>query len=161
MQEMTLLLPRSLVQVMLDIDVELESFKAKKVLLYHWNPNLLTRIQMEMNSRYTKVIPMDTQDEVFSLLGADNVAAVGIGLRKLRFPLPHDDTIYLRRLAKELINSHIPYFLSWESPSDEGLKELARIGLTQANKLSIEKDFIPWADRITRDPTRAANKPKA
>lgn len=154
MQEMTLLLPRSLVQVMLNIEVELESFKAKKVLLYHWNPNLREKIQTEMNSRYTKVVPVEAPEEIFAKLDLENIFGIGIGLRKLRFPLPHDDTIFLRRLAGKLQLSHTPYFLGWENPSDEGLRELAKVGLTQATKANLAVDFIRWADAITMDPSR-------
>jgi hypothetical protein len=153
-QKLTLLLPRSLYEVLLNIEISLEGITPKCIVVHAPTPELLERIQAEMNSRYTKIIPAASPDDVFNLLDSGTVAAVGIGLKSMKFPLQHQDAIFFKRLVSNRTFMRLPYFLTWENVDAASLVEVRRLGLTGASNGSIDKEFPRWALAVTGDTSK-------
>ena len=153
-QKLTLLLPRTLYEVLLNIEIELGGITPKALLVYSWDPTRIEALQSSMNSRYTKVVPVPKVDEVPGKLSTPHIAGVGIDLPALTFPLPHAESILFKRLMANRTFMRLPLFLSWKNPTPEGLKELHKIGLLGATTASLPNDFPMWAHAFTKDPSR-------
>lgn len=153
-QKLTLLLPRSLYEVMLNLEISLDGITPKKVLAYTWDEALLEKVQTDMNSRYTKVLTAPQADDIITLVDQPGICAVGIDLKKITFPLTHQDTIFLKRLASNRALSRMPYFLTWEGATEEQVKEVAKLGLMGATTKVFSKDFQTWAFAFTQDPSK-------
>ncbi len=152
-QKITLLLPRSLYEVMLNIEISLEGITPKLVVVHSHDSALLERLQIEMNSRYTTVLPAASQDDVFKLVDTPGVAAVGVDLREMSSPLSLQDSIYLKRLVTNRTFTRIPYFLTWKNADNATLEEVKKLGLAGATTGSFEQNFARWAVAFTQDPT--------
>jgi chemotaxis protein CheY-P-specific phosphatase CheC len=147
-QKITLLLPRSLYEVMLNLEVSLEGITPKKVLIYSFKENSSESVRTALNSRTVKVISLENADEVLTAIDQEGVAAVGIDLKRLTFPLGHADNILLKRLASNRSLARVPYFLTWEEASPEEAKILAQMGLNGATTGSFLNDFPNWAKAL-------------
>ncbi len=151
-QKLTLLLPRTLYEVLLNLEIQLEGISPKVVLVNSWDPERVEKLQAEMNSRYTKVIPVERTDEILGKLETPGLVALGIDLRSLTFPLTLQDSILLKRLLANRNFIRLPFFLSWDGATDEGVKELFKMGLSGATKNKLLTDFPRWAHSFTKDP---------
>jgi hypothetical protein len=152
-QKITLLLPRSLYEVLLNIEIQLEGITPKMLLVNSWNSDRIEALQSRLNSRYTKVIPVAKPEEVLEKLDTPNIAGIALDLRALTFPLPHAEAILFKRLAANRAFMRMPLFLSWENPSAEGLVELRKMGFGGATVESLVKAFPNWAQIHTQDPS--------
>ena len=152
-QKLTLLLPRSLYEVMLNLEVSLVGITPKLVLVHSHDEALLERMQTEMNSRYTKLIVTDQPDQLLTKLDPATISAVGIHLKKLTFPLPLQDSILMKRFASNRVLSKMPYFLTWDGAEDKTVEEIKKMGLGGATTGDFEKDFMRWALALTQDPS--------
>lgn len=153
-QKVTLLLPRSLYEVMLNLEIQLEKITPKVVLICSWDEDLVEKIQSEMNSRYTKVVVAQNPDDIFTMIDQPNLTAVGIDLKSLSFPLAMQESIYLKRLASNRALAKIPYFLTWGNPTDAGVADLRGLGLKGATTGNFKNNFPRWAHAFTADPSR-------
>jgi len=144
-QKLTLLLPRSLYEVMLNLEVALDGITPRKLVVYTHQEALREALQLELNTRYTKVVCVEEPDELFKAIEGADVAAVGIDLKPVSFPLSHQDTIFFKRLASNRLLARLPYFLSWEKASEEGVKEIVALGLTKATTVPLRAGFSHWA----------------
>lgn len=153
-QKLTLLLPRSLYEVMLNLEIKLEGINPKSVLIYTPDENLRDKLQLEMNSRYTKVTAALEADEILKMAEQPGVAAVGIELNKMTFPLQHQDTIFLKRLASNRTFVRLPYFLTWQGATEQQVQEVVKLGLVGATTGEFSKDFSRWALAFTQDPSK-------
>lgn len=144
-QKLTLLLPRSLYEVMLNLEIALEGITPKKVVVYSHSEDQREATQTQLNSRYVKVIPVTAPDEILKAIEEPGVAAVGIDFKKLSFPLGHQDNILLKRMGTNRVLSRLPYFMSWEGATDEEVKQVAQLGLFGATTGSFKLSFAHWA----------------
>lgn len=148
-QKLTLLLPRSLYETMLNLEIALEGITPKQVLLYSPDQSRVERLQTLMNSRYLKIVPLTAPEDVITAVEKTGAAAVGIELKKLDFPLPHQDNIFFKRLSTNRIFTRTPYLISWEGADQRGAAELKKLGINGLISADFEKDFMPWALAIT------------
>lgn len=153
-QKLTLLLPRSLYEVMLNLEIKLQGIEPKQVLIHTWNEERSEKVQAAMNSRYTKVVSAAEPDDIFIKLDQPGLVAVGIDLGELTFPLGMQDSIYLKRLASNRALQKIPYFLTWKNPTEAGVKELEKLGLKGATTGDFEANFARWAHAFTGDASK-------
>jgi hypothetical protein len=153
-QKLTLLLPRSLYEVMLNLEIALEGIEPKKVLLSSWDEALVENTQTEMNSRHTKVLVISSPEDVITAIDQPDIVAVGLHLKKIAFPLTLPDTIFFKRLAANRALMRTPYFLTWEGATDEQVKELAKLGLLGSTSANFAQNFSTWAQAFTQDPSR-------
>jgi hypothetical protein len=152
-QKLTLLLPRSLYEVLLNIEIQLEGISPKILLVHSFDPDRLEKIQARLNSRYVKVIGVPKPEDVLEKIEMPGVAAVGFDLKAIPFPLSHTDAILYKRLVANRYLMRMPYFLTWDGATDEGVKEFAKMGLTGATKSGFLAAFPDWAAPITQDPS--------
>jgi hypothetical protein len=154
-QKLTLLLPHRLYEVLLNLEIQLEGITPKIVLVHSWDPERIEKIQMQMNSRYTKVVPVEKVDDILSRLDTPNLAAVGLDLKSLSFPLALQESILLKRFLANRNFTRLPYFLSWGNPSEASVAELAKMGLAGATKAPLVEQFPKWAHAFTKDPSKS------
>jgi hypothetical protein len=153
--KLTLLLPRSLYEVMLNLEVSLEGITPKTVLVNSWDEELVEKIQTEMNSRYTKIVVVPKPDDILTMLETPGLAAIGMDLKQLSFPLAMQEAIFLKRLAANRTFVKIPYFLTWgNNPTEAGVKELEKLGIKGATTGSFKENFPRWAHSFTADPSK-------
>jgi hypothetical protein len=152
-QKVTLLLPRSLYEVLLNVELELDGITPKVFLVNSWDPARVEALRMAMNSRYTKVIEVAKPEDMMEKISTPNVAGIAIDLKALNFPLNHAENILFKRMTSNRTLMRIPLFLSWANPSDEGLNELKKNGILGATKGSLETDFPKWAKAFVNHPT--------
>jgi hypothetical protein len=150
-QKLTLLLPRSLYEVMLNLEVSLVGITPKKVVVHSWNEASLEKTQTDLNSRYVKVVPSEQPEDVLTLVDQPDVAALGINLKRPNFPLQHQDTIFLKRLASNKAITRLPYFLTWDKATEEEVKEVVKLGLHGAAVGPFDLNFARWAQAFTQD----------
>ncbi len=153
-EKLTLLLPRTLYEVLLNLEIELDGITPKTLLVHSHDPERIAKLQKELNSRYTKVIPVEKADDLLTKIDQPNIAAIAIDFKMLVFPLAHLNQIFMKRLLANRTFMRIPSFICWGNPSDEGVKELQKMGFQGATKGSLEADFPQWATAFTQDPSR-------
>jgi chemotaxis protein CheY-P-specific phosphatase CheC len=153
-QKITLLLPRSLYEVLLNLELDLDGITPKLVLLYSWNEEQLEALQTELNTRYTKIIPLRSADEVITKCEMPGVVAAGVNMKSLGFPLTHNDTIFIKRLAGHRGLSKVPFFFSWENSKQPEVDELRDMGLTGATPAAMAQHFSRWVKAFTQDPAK-------
>jgi hypothetical protein len=154
-QKLNLLLPRSMYEVMLNLELSLQGVDPKNIVIYSWNEDLRDQIQMNLNSRYTKVWSFEQPDEVLPALDKPRLAAVGFDLKKMQFPLQLQDQILLKRLASNRALSKLPYFLTWEGATEEEVKEVQKMGLLGATSGNFAQNFPLWAKSFSQDPSKS------
>ncbi|MCO5143557.1 MAG: hypothetical protein M9962_10750 [Oligoflexia bacterium] len=150
-QKLTLLLPRSLYEVMLNIEISLEGIDPKLVLIHSQNEERMEQIQTSLNNRYTKVIAVSAVDEIITKIDQPRIAAVGIELPKLNFPLSVQDSILLKRLAANRALSKLPSFITWEGASIVNIEEVKKLGLAGVTEGSFSEDFARWVLAFTKN----------
>lgn len=148
-QKLTLLMPRTLYEVLLNMEIQLEGVQPKKVLVYSWNELTLEKVQIAMNSRDVKVVAIENQDDIFNKVDMHRLCAVGIDLPGMSFPLSMQDSIFIKRLASNKSLLKLPYFLTWDNPTEQGLKELESLGLKGATTGQFMANFPAWAKVFT------------
>lgn len=153
-QKLTLLLPRTLYEVLLNLEIELEGITPKSLLVYSWDPERIVALQAAMNSRYTKVIGLQKPEDILERLNTPHLAGIALDLRALTFPLPHAENLLIKRLTANRTFMRTPHFFSWENSSEEGLKELRKMGLSGATQAALPTEFPKWAHAFTQDPSR-------
>ncbi len=149
-QKITLMIPRSLYEVLLNLEIELEGIKPKALLVHSWNTERMEEIRSVMNSRYIKVTPLEQLEDLFSKLDIPNLSAIALDLKTLSFPLGPQDFLFFKRVLSHRAFTRIPLFLSWGNSTDEGVKELIKMGLIGATKMSLAADFPKWAQAFTK-----------
>lgn len=147
-QKLTLLLPRSLYEVMLNLEISLQGITPKKILLYSWNESLSEKIQTQLNTRYTKANAVQAPEEILTNLDDPNLAAVGIHLKSLNFPLSLQDSILLKRMGGNRILSKIPSFFTWDGATEKNVEELKKLGLNGATPGQFEANFVNWVSTL-------------
>jgi hypothetical protein len=152
-QKLTLLLPRSLYEVMLNLEVSLVDIVPKKVVFHSPAEAVAEKVQTELISRHVKAVRCDQPDDVLTLVDQPHVAAVGLEVKRPTFPLQHQDMIFFKRLASNRTFTRLPYFLTWEGATDDEVKEVAKLGLTGATTGSFADNFARWAKTFTDAPT--------
>jgi hypothetical protein len=150
-QKLTLLLPRSLYEVMLNLEVSLVGITPKKVIVHSWNEASLEKAQTDLNSRYIQTVPSEKADDVLTLVDQPDVAAIGINLKRPNFPLQHQDTIFLKRLASNKQITRLPYLLTWDNATEEEVKEVAKLGLTATAGGGFDQNFARWVQAFTQE----------
>jgi hypothetical protein len=150
-QKLTLLLPRSLYEVLLNLEIELEGIRPKVLLVHSWQPERAETIRARLTSRYIKVLPQEKPDDVLNKMETPHLTAVAIDLKPLQFPLSLPDSILIKRLIANRALLRLPLFLSWDGATEEGIRELGRLGLVGATKLSLLGDFPTWVKAFTKD----------
>ena len=151
-QKLTLLLPRSLYEVLLNIEIELEGITPKVILINSHSEEKMDQLRTKLNSRYIKMLQVEKPEEILDRLDTPNLAAVGIDLKSLSVPLPLNDTIFFKRLVANRTLMRLPLFLTWENPSDESIKEVHKLGIKSATKANFLTDFPAWVSNVTKDP---------
>lgn len=153
-QKLTLLLPRTLYEVMLNLEIQLEGISPKIVLVHSWSEERVEKIQSEMNSRYTKVIPIASPDDILTRIDTPGICAVGIDMKSLSSPLSMQDSILMKRFAANRTLSKLPYFLTWGGATEASVKEVQALGLAGASHGDFELNFARWAHAFTADPSK-------
>lgn len=151
-QKLTLLLPRSLYEVMLNLEVSLEGITPQKLVVYSHQEELREKLQSQLNSRHVKVVCVEEPDELFKAIEGPEVAAVGIDLKPVSFPLSHQDSIFFKRLASNRLLTRLPYFLSWEKATPDEVKQIVELGLTKATTMPVRAGFAHWAQSHLKPP---------
>jgi len=154
-QKLPLLLPRTLYEVLLNLEIQLEGISPKLLLVHSWDPARVENLQIQMNSRYTKVVPVENIDDILTKLDTPGLTAIGIDMKAIPFPLSHPDSILFKRFLANRTFSRIPYFLSWDGATKETVTELHKFGLAGATEDSLATEFRAWAQAFTKDPSRA------
>jgi hypothetical protein len=152
-QKLTLLLPRSMYEVMLNLEVGLQGIEPKNVLVYSADEAIRENIQKELNSRYTKVWVFEQPDDLLPALDKMKISAIGFDFKKLQFPLQLQDQILLKRLAGNRTLSKLPYFFTWEGATEAEIAEVQKFGLNGATSGSFSANFPLWCKSFTQDPT--------
>ena len=147
-QKLTLLLPRSLYERLLNIELSLEGIAPKHLLVYSTDPARIANLEMKLTSRQVKVKSVDALDEILNNIDKYAVSAIGLEIKRPIFPLPHADTILFKRLAANPRFSRIPYFLTWPGIREEEIATLARLGL-KAVKGDFLMEFPLWSQAFT------------
>lgn len=153
-QKLTLLLPRSLYEVLLNLEIQLDGITPKSLLVYSWNKERVEQLQTSLNSRYTKVVPVDTADEVLVKLDTPGLVGIGIDLKSVTIPIAHQDMILFKRMLANRAFTRMPFFLTWDGATDAGVKELFKLGLSGATKNNFQTEFPRWAQSFTKDPSK-------
>lgn len=153
-QKLTLLLPRSLYEVLLNLEIQLEGITPKTLLVHSWDPARVEQLQASLNSRYTKVIPVERPEDVLTKLDTPNLVGIGLDLKPLAFPLAHQDSILFKRMLANRAFTRMPFFLSWDGAKDDGVRELFKLGLSGATKNPMMAEFPRWAHSFTKDPSK-------
>lgn len=147
-QKLTLLLPRSLYEVLLNMELALEGIHPKIVLVYTWDEEFKEKIQTEINSRYRKVLIANEADDIFTMVDKERVAAVGIHLKNVGTPFSMQESIWMKRLAGNRTLSKLPYFLTWQNINPQSHLEADRLGLKGASTGSFQDNFLNWVNSI-------------
>ena len=155
-QKLTLLLPRTLYETMLNLEVALDGITQKVVVVHSWDPVRIEKIQAALNSRYVKVVPVERADDVLTAADLPGVAAVALDVKPFQFPLAHQDMIFCKRLVAQRNLMRMPYFLTWDGVNAAGQAELKKIGLLGVNLGSLEKDFVGWTQAVFNKPAAPA-----
>jgi len=156
-QKLTLLLPRSLYEVMLNLEVSLQGIDPKNVLVYSHDEAMRENIQKSLNSRYTKVWVFDQPDDLLPALDKPRLSAVGFDFKKLSFPLQLQDQILLKRLASNRALGKLPYFLTWEGATEDQVDEVKKLGLSGATSGNFAANFPLWCSSFTQDPSKKSS----
>jgi hypothetical protein len=151
-QKVTLLLPRSLYEALLNVELELDGITPKILLVNSWNLARLEALQAKLNSRYVKVVPVAKPDDMIEQIGIPNLVAMAIDLKALNFPFTHAENIFFKRMTANRSFMRLPLFLSWGNPSNEALIEIKKTGILGATMASLDTDFPAWAHTFTKDP---------
>ncbi|MGZ3693034.1 MAG: hypothetical protein ACXWQO_02285 [Bdellovibrionota bacterium] len=144
-QKLTLLLPRSLYETMLNMEIDLDGIQPKLLLLHSQDKALVQKLQMELSSRYVKVLVCDSPDQILDKIETPGVAAVGIDLKEMKVPFAHQDLIFLKRLAANKTLMRMPYYLSWKGADPKSIQEAVKLGLVGANPRPFPEYFSSWA----------------
>lgn len=144
-QKLTLLLPRTLYEVLLNLEIQLDGITPKNLLVYSWDPERLEKVQMGMNSRYVKVLPLSSAEDVLSKLDQPHMAAAAFDLKPLKFPLSHQDNILFKRLLANRNFARLPSFVTWDGANEEGVKEMKKIGFAGATSAPLLEGLKAWS----------------
>lgn len=155
-QKVTLLVPRSLYEVMLNLELSLEGIQTRNVLLFSHDEARREAIQTSLLSRRTKVLAPAAVEEVLTLVDTPGTAAVGIDLKRPDFPLQHQDMILFKRLASNRTLTRLPYFLTWDGATEAEVAEVKKLGLTGATTGSFAEKFPVWVAAFTQEPPNKA-----
>jgi hypothetical protein len=157
-QKLTLLLPRSLYEVLLNLEIQLTGITPKVVYIYSHSEDRLEKLQAEMNSRYTKVLTLEKPEQILEKLETPNLVAVGLDMKTMNFPLPHADAILIKRMTANRSLMKMPLFVSWDGANDGSVLEMQKLGLQGATKTTLETGFPAWAQTFTQDPSKVPSK---
>lgn len=146
-QKLTLLLPRTLYEVLLNMEIQLKGITPKTVLLHTWNEDLAEEIQKQFNTRYTKLTLVNKPEELIAMADKANVAAVAVDLQTLNFPLSQQESILIKRLAANRALGKLPFFFSYPNPDGGGVAILQELGFNADIKASLKLDFLPWCQQ--------------
>ncbi len=152
-QKLTLLLPRTLYEVLLNLELALDGITPKVLLVYSWNSERVEHMQAKLNSRYTKVVKVDRPEDVLERLSTPNLTAIAIDLPALNLPLNHAESLLFKRFMANRSFMRVPLFLTCDNANEEAMKEVRQMGLGGATKNSFLADFPPWAQAFTHDPS--------
>jgi hypothetical protein len=152
-EKITLLLPRTLYEVLLNLEIQLQGITPKILLVHSWSPERVEAMQRRLNSRYTKVLALEKPEDVLDRLATPNLVAVALDLKPLTFPLPLGEAMLFKRFAANRTFMRLPQYLTWEQPTDQGLQELKKLGFGGATVDSLEAGFPNWAHTFTQDPS--------
>ncbi|MGE3263478.1 MAG: hypothetical protein AB7K68_16995 [Bacteriovoracia bacterium] len=144
-QKLTLLLPRSLYETMLNLEIALEGITPKVVLLHSWDKALVEKMQTQLNSRYVKVLVAQNPDNILDLIETPGLAAVGIDLKEVKTPFALQDAIFFKRLAANRTFNRLPNFVTWQGIDGKGVQEAVKLGLLGANPGAFAKEFAMWS----------------
>jgi hypothetical protein len=136
---------------MLNLEVSLVGITPKKVVVHSWNEASLEKAQTDLNSRYVQAVPSEKADDVLTLVDQPNVAAIGINLKRPTFPLQHQDTIFLKRLASNKLITRLPYLLTWDNATEDEVKEVAKLGLNATVGGAFDENFARWVKAFTQE----------
>lgn len=148
-QKITLLLPRSLYEIMLNLELGLEGIVPKTVVLHHANEFYSESLRLATNGRYKKILYAKAPDDVFNLLDGEGVAGAAIDLPALTFPLPLQESILLKRIAANKKLAKLPYLLTYANPSPQGFATLKALGLNGVSEKKFEEAFPAWLEQVT------------
>ncbi len=149
-QKLTLLLPRSLYEVMLNLELGLEGITPKTIVLYHPDEFYTEALRQATNNRYRKIIAAKEPDDIFNCLEDESIVGVAIHLKRLSFPLEHSDSILIKRVAANKKLAKLPLLLTWGNPSAEGVATLTAMGISGASEENFDKAFPTWLDSATK-----------
>lgn len=147
-QKLALLLPRSLFEVMLTMELQLEGITPKKILLYSWDKEFSQKMQIKYNTRSTKVVLAQEPDEILHLAKSINPAAIAMGLDSMPLPLAHNDSIFLKRVATNDALQKIPFIFTSKGMRAEDLGLFHTMGIKQASDIELQSCFEQWVDGI-------------
>lgn len=147
-QKLTLLLPRSLFEVMLNMELQLEGLTPKNIVLYSWNKDFCQSMQKKFNTRFTKIIVAQDPDDILHLVKSKQTCAVAVELENLHVPLQHNDAIFVKRLTSNDTLMRLPFVFSVKGGSENTLTHLQQSGLAAATSSDLEKIFEPWISKI-------------
>lgn len=152
-EKLTLLLPRSLYEVLLNLEVSLEGVITKIILVHTRDKDLIEKIQTQINSRNRKVIVCEEPDEILTMVDMKNVAAVGLELPDQGTPFSVNEAIFMKRLASNRTLMSLPYFLTWSNINPVSKIEAELLGLKGTTTGDFKTNFLPWANAMV--PERA------
>jgi hypothetical protein len=149
-QKTTLLLPRSLYEVMLNLELQLDKITPKTVILYHPDEFYTEALRLATNNRYKKVIAAEKPEDVFTSLEGEGIVGAAIHLKQIKFPLEHQDSIFLKRIASNKKLKKLPFLFTWENQTPEGYATLKAMGIDGAQEEPFDKAFPTWFDNLTK-----------
>lgn len=147
-QKLTLLLPRSLYEVLLNIEIELDGIVPRTFLVYSWSQERVEKLQAELNCRRAKVLALADPADALTALDTPGLTGIGMDLKPVSFPLSHGDGIFFKRLLTSRAFMQVPLFLSWDGHTEEGARELRAMGFTGASIGSLADGFAGWVRAI-------------
>jgi hypothetical protein len=154
-QKLTLLLPRSLYEAMLNLEINLDGVQPKILLLHTWDKALAQNLRVQLTSRYVKVIDAENADNILDKIETPGLAAVGIDLKDIKFPFSHQDLILFKRLAANRTLARIPYFLTWKNADPKAIQEAVKLGLMGASHKPFATSFSTWSASFLTTPPGA------
>ena len=144
-QKITLLLPRSLYETMLGLEIKLANINPKIVALHTSNTEFLEKASTELNTRRSKLLVLNSTDDLFILPEDPQICCVCMDMQNISFPLSINDTIFYKRIAANRTLQRKNFILTYDNSSEENVKILHGLGIKGASTMKVNSEFLNWA----------------
>lgn len=147
-QKITLLLPRSLYEIMLNLELDLDGIVPQTTIFHTSDQAFADQMRKKINGRYRKLIFVEKADEILTKLDDPKVSGVALDFGPLTFPLQLNDSILFKRMAANKTLAKKQTLITWANPSDAGVAALTALGLRGATTKSMKDALSPFIESL-------------
>ena len=151
-ESISLLIPRSIYEKVINAELEIEGQDPRSILLYSHITEEASSLFEKLNTKHTRITLATDRDDILTKLDSGKFAAAGIHLAQFPVPLAVRDSIFLKRIASNRYLTKIPYLLIIDETSDETMAEFAKLNLKGLSSGSFLNRFPRWLQVIVKDP---------